>query len=130
MCLFDSCACTKQGSRQYLRSLGTRVTDKLSHAGDEMKAVSTKIDILRELSKKTPSAIINLKGLVLSQNAASSTQIARIGQTCDEISDRVTSLSLSATAGERLNRRLSRAVMRLFSVVQDIGTLLSMQVTI
>lgn len=99
---------------------------KHSDGNSEIKVVSKKIDILGELSKKTPSAIIDLRNLITSQNTVSSTQIAGIGQNCDEIRDGVASLSLSVTAGKRLNERLSRSLIRLFSIIQDIRALLHM----
>ncbi|KAG8162951.1 hypothetical protein KVR01_007429 [Diaporthe batatas] len=91
---------------------------------NEIKAISEKIDVLGELSKRAPSAIMDLRNLIVGQNTVSTTQIATIGRNCDEIRDNVTSLSLSVTAGKRSNKRLSRALIRLFSVIEDIRALL------
>lgn len=99
---------------------------RFSDASDQMSVVSTKIDVLRELSKKTPSAIIELRSMIMSQNAVSSSQVARISQNCDEIRDRVDSLSLSAAASQGMPERLSRALIGLFWVIRDIKRLLSM----
>lgn len=95
-----------------------------------MQAVSTKIDVLGELSKRTPSAIVDLRNLVMSQNTASTTQIAKLGQRCDEIRDRVDSLSIVAVNGRRFSKKASRAFQRLFSMLRDIRKLLSMYVTV
>lgn len=95
-----------------------------------MKAVSTKIDVLGELSKRTPSAIVDLRNLLMSQNTVSTTQIAKLGQSCDEICDRVDSLSLMAVNGRRFSKKASRALQRLFSILQDIRRLLSTYVTV
>lgn len=117
---------TEKDFRRYLQLLQPSIMTKLSDADNEIKAVSTKIDILRELSQKTPSALRDLRNSIVSQNGATSTEIARIGQSCEEISDRVASLSLSTAAGHRISKRLSRALAHLFSVMQDIKSLLSM----
>lgn len=70
-----------------------------------------------ELSKKIPSAIIDLRNLIMSQNTASRTQIARIGQNCDDIRNRVDSLSLSAAASQGMSEKLSRALIGHFWVI-------------
>lgn len=64
----------------------------------------------------------------MGRNTASNTQIDNLGQNCNEISERVNLISLTAASSRRFSKGVLRASMHLLSVIRDITRLVSMSV--
>lgn len=64
----------------------------------------------------------------MGRNTASNTQIDNLGQNCNEISERVNLISLTAASSRRFSKGVLRASMHLLSVIRDIRRLVSMSV--